>query len=221
MAPASVREVGVTMNERPRKRAGSAAENPDASVPAIGWPPTKKAPSAVARSPSRTIPDLTLPASVRTVPGRIRGPRRRIASTARRTGTHTITMSHAESCDSVQPRAIAPTECARRTVSFLRSHPHTSGAPRFPLRAIAREPPISPRPRMPTRSRATTLQRPPHRLGHFPQPHDHLRERLRPERLGAVGERLLRLMVDLDHQAVRPRCDRGGGERLHQRHLPG
>src|SRR5665213_3836188 len=192
------------------KMEASAASMPAASLPHIGWPPTRSIPDVDAHS--MTLP-FVLAISVTTLPATMPP---RPANTWRRAriGTASTTMSAiSTTARSALAVATMPRSTALRRVSGSGSLPTTTTSGRASLRASARDEPIRPRPTTATAGiPAAELGE---LLGHRAQQpaevvHQAI-EVLEVERLRAVREGLVGGWMHLDEQPVRPGCDRREG----------
>src|SRR5437773_6986560 len=208
---------GQSIQGAPTKRPPSACPTPERSEPAIGWPPTKRRPRPQRRA-AATIAPLVLPTSVTRARGGARRATRGRAKAIASTGMARITRSQPWSprASEPAPACTAPRDRARRSTP-PRSTPttRTPGMRRRTARPI--EPPISPTPTMAMRRNgATASDRPADGGGDDAELGHQLGELLGVDRLRAVGERHLGLVVHLDHDAVRSRRH---GRARHRDHL--
>ena len=144
---------GVNTQVSPRNSVASLSLSPLRSLPATGWPPRNRDGSGRERAHSRTG-RLTLATSVTIA---CRGISAAVCSSTERTwliGVATTTMPQsARSRSSVDARSTAPRCNAAATPSAWCATPRTSSDPPRRRRARPSEPPISPRPTIPTRIR--------------------------------------------------------------------
>ena len=168
-ATARLRRVGGRASRaRPAPRRGppSEASKPERSEPAIGWPPTKLTSGRAGhpRAASTTL-RLTLPASVRTAPGRRCGHAARISPGSAPTGAHRTTRpAPATPVGEIGGAAsAAPASSTARIAASWRATTTTSRASRRPRSPRATEPPMRPGLTTVTRPQrgALTRSRPP------------------------------------------------------------
>ncbi len=133
-----------TSHVAPRNRSGSPASQPEWAVPAMGCPPTNRAPRPWRRTASRTGP-LTLMTSVRATPGACSATAPRTASRAGRGTATTTRASDSRARRSVSGRSVVtakPAAVAASAPAAERFHPKARSGPR----ARISEPPIRPAP---------------------------------------------------------------------------
>src|SRR6266700_1755344 len=187
----------VMIQGAPLKMAGSAASIPDASLPHMGWPPTRSTPEADAQSITAA---LVLAMSVTTLAAVL--PARRL-STSRiaRTGAAMTTTS----AMSTMLRSEWATSTIRRSTAGSRSLP-TIVCP-LPCSASANDEPMSPSPTTAIVGNLGELFG--HRAEQAPEVGHEPVERREVQRLRTVRQRLIGRRMHLDDEPVRAGRHRG------------
>src|SRR5216683_562425 len=201
----------VMIQGAPLKMAGSAASIPDASLPHMGWPPTRSTPDADAQF--MTVA-LVLAMSVTTLAAVLPASRLNTSRMARTGAAITTT-----SAMSTMLRSEWATSTIRRSTAFLT----TAGSRSLPTivcplscSASANDEPMRPRPTTATVGTTTLSELFGHRAEQAPEVGHQPVESREIERLGAVRQRLIGRGMHLDDQAVRAPGHRGERHRTDQ-----